>query len=269
MIQDRVKAHFESTASSWRDIYTQPDFYSRLYQDRRSAVLALVDQLNLREASLAVDLGCGPGLISVALAQRGFRVLAVDTVATMVAMTRQHADQSGWGRSISTAVCDVRHLGLAPCTSDLIVMAGVTEWLTSLQQPLNEIVRVMKPGSYLIVTGDNSWGLHAVLDPRLTPLFQSVKPLVGGLLEKLRLRSPAPHCRLRSVRELDRALRAAGLQLIQRSTFGFGPFSILNRSVLGDNLAYKLHVKLQRLSDRRPSILRAMGHVYIAIAKKL
>src|SRR2546429_4178898 len=56
--------------------------------------LGLVDELALPSGSHILEIGCGAGLTTIALAQRGFTVQAVDTVDRMVALTRQAATEA-------------------------------------------------------------------------------------------------------------------------------------------------------------------------------
>src|SRR6202166_5385981 len=70
--QKRVAEHFQQTAVEWRDLYYKHDLYALLYQERKSVVLSLVDRLGVTAEARALDIGCGPGLISLALAERGY-----------------------------------------------------------------------------------------------------------------------------------------------------------------------------------------------------
>ena len=54
-----------------------------------------------------LEVGCGAGFMSVALAERGFRVQAIDSVDAMVEQARQHAMESGTAELLSLGVGDV------------------------------------------------------------------------------------------------------------------------------------------------------------------
>jgi SAM-dependent methyltransferase len=263
-----VSAYFQVTAAAWRDIYAKTDLYSQIYQSRSSLVLALVDELALLPGARVLEVGCGPGLTTVALARREFTVLAIDAASSMLAMTRAFADCSGVGHRISTAMCDIRSMAAANDKFDLVVMVGVTEWLDSLQQPMSEIARVMKPGGHVVVTGDNSWSMHCVLDPALNPLLAPVKRKIRTVLRRLGWRDNLPVCHLRSVRQFQESIKAAGLRPVRYVTLGFGPFSVLNRKLVPDTIGSKLHRILQRWADRGVPVLRSMGHVCVAVAIK-
>lgn len=270
MLEQRTstKAYFETTALAWRDIYAKTDLYSHLYRQRRSIVLARVDELGVPDQSRVLEIGCGPGLTTVALAERGYSVLAVDTAVNMIAMTRALASESGVGRVVSTTLCDASRLGVRDETFDLVVVVGVTEWIQSLPKAMREFARVLKPGGHVIVTGDNSWALHCVLDPVLNPLLAPVKRGFKRICKALGLRATRPDCYLRSLRVLQSSLESEGLKSTKATTFGFGPFSIFKKKPLPDHLGFKLHRWLQNMADRGLPVLRWMGHVNVISALK-
>src|ERR1700751_1523146 len=72
----------------------------------------------LRQSSV-LDLGCGTGTLSCALAERGHQVTGVDPAAAMLAVARRkpHAEQVEWVESSAQAY-------KSPWRYDLIVMTG-------------------------------------------------------------------------------------------------------------------------------------------------
>ena len=264
--QNKANAHFQSTAPAWRDLYYKSDLYSLLYQERRNAVLSLVDGLGL-PAARVLEVGCGPGITSVELAMRGHTVCAIDTVQAMIEMTRKHAADSHMERLILPVMGDINGLSFADNTFDLVIVVGVTEWMASLAQPMREIARAVKPGGYLIVTGDNTWTLNFVLDPLRNPIAAPLKRWVHEALRRLG-RGPRAHCVLRSIAQLDASIVGAGLQMIRRTAMGFGPFTFLGWNLLSDSNGWRVHKRLQALADKDWPVLRSTGHIYLALAKK-
>jgi len=98
-----------------------------------------------------LDVGCGPGLIAVALAEQGLEVDAVDSVPEMIAMTRDLAAESNIGDRVRCKVSDVMRLPMEGERFDLALAVGVTEWLAAVDLGLQEMARVLKPGGLLIV----------------------------------------------------------------------------------------------------------------------
>ena len=63
-------------------------------------------------------------------------------------------------------------------------------------------------------------------------------------------------------------LRADGLVKLLGFTLGFGPFLLLSREVVPQELGLKLHSKLQHLADDGFPLLRTCGSQYVVLARK-
>ena len=97
----------------------------------------------------ALDLGCGTGRHTWALADAGARVWALDLTLEMIARARAKRD----GRDI----CWVRHalphaLPFRASTFDVVVLGLVAEHIDELQRLLEETARVLRPGGRCILS---------------------------------------------------------------------------------------------------------------------
>ncbi len=112
---------------------TQPDFY-----------LGLAAEVGARSV---VDLGCGTGLITRELAQRGYQVTGVDSAPAMVEVARSRPG----GERVRWVVGDAGRLGDAG--ADLAIMSGHVaqffvrddEWAAAL----TALRRALRPGGHL------------------------------------------------------------------------------------------------------------------------
>jgi SAM-dependent methyltransferase len=261
-----VAAHFDSHALDWKTIYDRRGVYETIHQQRRTRVLKLIDGLALPAGSRVLETGCGGGSLAVALAVRGHFVHATDVVAALVSFTQSLAVEAKAEDRIRTSIADIRDLSFPDKSFDLVVALGVLPWI---QPPLNpsvrEIARVLKPGGHMIATIDNRWRLNYILDP-----FAGGRRLLGNMVRRLRpARTPASACaHTSSARHFDSLLQAAGLRKLLSFTLGFGPFSLLSREVVSQELGLTLHSKLQRLADDGFPLLRMCGSQYVVLARK-
>lgn len=267
--QKAVTDLFESTAQRWRTLYTSGDIFGRIFQHRLSAVLSLVDQLALEANSEVLDVGCGAGLASVALAKRGHFVESLDVSPAMLKSTREHAIQAGVSQRVKARLGNVYDLAFPNETFHLVLAIGITAWLDSLEVPLDEIARVLKPGGHLIVSAANSRGLHLLLDPRLNPGLAPARKFLRRLLRLRRRRDATnePNFSFYSSQEFDALLARAGFRKLESLMFGFGPFSMFGRQLIPNLTGVCVDRWLQRLADKVPS-LKSTGRVYLVLARK-
>ena len=82
--QEQVNTYFLSTLDYWDAIYRESGVYQTIYQRRGTVALSLVDKLALPAGSRVLEVGCAQGLTTIAVAERGFFVEAVDAVPEMI-----------------------------------------------------------------------------------------------------------------------------------------------------------------------------------------
>ncbi len=142
-----------------------------------------------------VDLGCGGGLLSVPLAQRGARVLGVDLSARSLACAALHAPAGRCG----FVRADLTRTPFADATADLVLVSDVIEHVDDPAGALREAARLIRPGGALFVST-----LNRTLRARL---------LAVTIAESVRLVPPGTHDPRMFVRpvELREFARDAGL----------------------------------------------------------
>ncbi|MEX2114875.1 MAG: methyltransferase domain-containing protein [Pirellulales bacterium] len=98
-----------------------------------------------------LELGCGIGLVSVAAAAAGFRVLATDYYADALEFTAANAERNGVGE-IDTRLVDWRSLPDDLGAFDLVVAADVLYELPQAVLIAAALERALAPGGYGLVT---------------------------------------------------------------------------------------------------------------------
>jgi ubiquinone/menaquinone biosynthesis C-methylase UbiE len=267
--QSVVDAYFEARSSYWNDIYGGDDVTSLIVQQRSEIALSWVDQLGLPPGSTVLEVGCGAGLMAVALARGGLRVYATDTVTAMIELARTRAAESAVSHLVEVRKSDVHALEFEDATFDLVIALGVIPWLHSPSTAVHEMARVLKPGRALVASVNNAARLNYLLDPKLSPRLKGARRAVKKMLRmRSRNRSASAPSYLHSCEEFERLLNSACLFTEEGRTLGFGPFTFIGRRILPQGVGVDVHNRLQRLADRGFAGITSRGSQYIVVARK-
>jgi SAM-dependent methyltransferase len=271
--EDRVTwtEHFDSISDDWDETYQSGSLNALVFQQRSSLALDWIDQLSLPKGSRALDIGCGPGWASVALAERGYRVSSIDLAHAMIQTTRRNAVSAGKDDLVNVSIGDAQRMAFADGTFSIVIALGLLSYLELPEQGILEMARVTRPGGYVLFTSANPFSLPVFFDPRRNFLLQPLRVRVRDQLTATGLwRSKAPVVTPRrySSNRVDGFLQSAGLQKKRGATFGFGPFTVWHRQLFSEDSGKRLHSRLQALADRNTPVLRNAGRWYVVLAQK-
>lgn len=105
-------------------------------------------------SGLCVDLGGGPGMLGIRIAQASeLRVVVVDPLVDCIALAGQNIEEHGLGHRVSTEIGQAEALPFPEATVDLVVSRGSIYFWESQRQGLREILRVLRPGGWAFVGG--------------------------------------------------------------------------------------------------------------------
>lgn len=113
-------------------------YFHPLVAERIAAAVGATGRLGL-----AVDVGCGTGLSTLALAPLADRVLGLDPAASMVA-------QAPAGPGLAYAIAAGEALPLAPASCDLLTVSSALHWLAP-SRFFAEARRALRPGGHVAV----------------------------------------------------------------------------------------------------------------------
>lgn len=137
---------YDTHASRW---WTGETRWLRLLQNMVPARLAYFTPIVGDWCGKSVlDLGCGGGFMSEALAERGAHVIGVDPSGPAIAIARNHAEATGL--SIDYRVGAGESLPVAESSLDIVLCVDVLEHVRDLDAVIAEIRRVLKPGGLFL-----------------------------------------------------------------------------------------------------------------------
>jgi 2-polyprenyl-3-methyl-5-hydroxy-6-metoxy-1,4-benzoquinol methylase len=272
--QKLVDELFDIQATYWRDTYKEKDISDVIYQIRQAVALKYVDELSLPKTTRVLEIGCGAGLMTAALAKRGFLVEAIDHSQSMVDLTLEHAKQTGIVNQINVCTGDIHKLSYENRTFDLIIALGVIPWLHDFQKGLAEIARVITPCGHVILTMDNALRATTLFDPKTFPPAAWIRSSIRHKLVKAKLLSSwnpwinAPPYRQHSPKEFNRSLCKAGLTIMKSTSVGFGHFTFFGKRFFSNNVGIKIQQKLHQYANKEYPFFRSAGSQYIVLATK-
>jgi len=263
----RVERYFAANAVFWKDVYGRTDVFSGIIRRRQAIALKWIDGLHLEPRTPVLEVGCGAGSLSLALAQRGMTVQAIDSVPAMVVQTRRRVHDARLGQAVNVRVDDVHRLGFADASFSVVAAFGELPWLHSPSRAIDEMARVLKPGGWMVLSADNRARLPALLDPLRNPALDGIKRTTKAALHGSRA---SEGCRPRADRrkDVDRMLALAGLGKRASVSCGFGPLTFFWRRVLPERLESALEPRLQALADRGIPGMASAGWHYLVLAQK-
>jgi SAM-dependent methyltransferase len=126
----------------------------------------------------ALDVGCGPGMQTIALARRATRVVAVDTSTEYLAQLRERSRRQGLERRVDLVVADMADLPFAAGSFDLVWAEG-SAYVMGVDRALETWRRLLRNGGYLAFT-ELVW-LAAARPQPVERFFAEEYPAMSGV----------------------------------------------------------------------------------------
>jgi len=146
---DSTLAQFDvAGAERLEKIYLTPDVVQQ-----REQIFQLLD---VKPGMKALDIGCGPGLTSWALAQAVGGSGHVDAIDIAPPMLQLAARRCADAKQVAFHQADVLELPFADASFDVSLATQVYEYVADIDNALHELARVMKPDAQVLLV-DTDW----------------------------------------------------------------------------------------------------------------
>ncbi len=167
---DAIKRHWDIRSSEYNDFVVRGfalERERRAWQEHFTSILG-TGPLDI------LDVGCGPGIVSMQLADLGHRMTSVDLSDRMLEHAVRNAGDNGL--DIRFLQADAMALPFDDCSFDAVVSDYMLWTVPRPEKVMSEWFRVLRPGCRLAYT-DGDW----FNDPRMTPLRCGVSSLFARI----------------------------------------------------------------------------------------
>jgi 2-polyprenyl-3-methyl-5-hydroxy-6-metoxy-1,4-benzoquinol methylase len=183
---------------------------ARLMTERFRLTMSFIDR-HVREGVVAVDVGCGTGIFTVAMLRRGARVKAVDFAQSSLNLTKSLVEELVPEKSadVEYLLMDVSNQRLPD--SDVVLAMGVTPYLEKIGPFYDNILPTTKT-FYCLILDSRHWANR-----------------IRSVLTFLNVRNM--HWFSRS--EIDSILARYNWQLLERKSFASGYLDLVEKKTHG------------------------------------
>ena len=224
-------ARFDAIAARWWDPHGEMGALHAINPLRTRYIEHCAGGLR---GKVAVDVGCGAGLLSEALAARGAAVLGIDLATEVLEAARRHLQQS----KLAVAYREIAAEDLAaerPGAFDLVTCLEMLEHVPDPAAIVAATARLVKPGGTVVFSTINR-----------NPKAYALAIVAAEYLLNLVARGTHEYAKLIRPSELDRWARGAGLAVVEIRGMTYNPLTKAARLSDDCDVNYLMHC-------RRPS----------------
>ena len=154
LLENHGVAFHDQLADRWSELYSSPGF------QKRKAVFDEIVTKYVEAEQCWLDAGCGSGVLSQLLADRGANVLGIDASVPMLKFAKHNVSAgSAAGQINFQHVGTVENLKEVVGNFDGVLCSSVVEYVSSPELVLVEFRRKLRPGGILVISVPNKYSL--------------------------------------------------------------------------------------------------------------
>lgn len=280
--KQQVQTLFDESDYWQGRIYREPDHhFAQKIARRKVYAFEMIRRLPNLQLGSALDIGCGPGLYVEELITMGFDVYGMDNSPQMLKKCKEFLEKNNRATSAHLSLADIEELPFENEKFDLVLCIGVLDYLLTDEIALAEILRIMKPGGYFLLSISNQWNfsdLGYIMRRKFYSLFgrnSTSHPFESQPLNtptatwKLKHQSAEYHLRQYNLRKFERLMREFHFQLADAMTFGFQFRTLRRLNIFPESILTSLEVFLEKnLWKFHIPYFSYSGETYTALFRK-
>ena len=136
----------EAARTSFENCFKEGDFYNRQTRDEKH-LEKILDTINVSDGMKILDLGCGSGYLTFAIAGRNgnVHVTGLDIVAETLKKNKSEANERGI-KNLTFTAYDGLHFPFEDGFYDMVVTRYALHHFPEIKKSINEVSRVLKKG---------------------------------------------------------------------------------------------------------------------------
>lgn len=254
-----VGNYFSTKIKYWDVVYTKEaknKFINIHMQHRMEQILSVIDNYAANGSLNILDVGCGTGVYMSELLKRKHNVFGFDISKGMVKEASKRI--INYKNTNTLTICsDVDNIPFPDSYFNVVICAGVMEYLPDEISALNEMKRVLKSEGILIFTLPNKLKLKNLLDPyyflvRIWKYFYHKLPFrkKKKIINNLRNFSTNEefYNKRYTKKFIDKLIRVIEGEVISVVPLGYGPFTFWRKEFLPLNVSLKINSALEKFT---------------------
>ncbi len=176
--KEKVREFFDEDSVRYEtDRYTSE--YSNCHQYsylvRMEHVLGLLQE----EGKKVLDIGCGPGIYTQELIERGHTITSIDIAPGMIERaSKKFSDAIGQDR-VSFRVGEIYDLDGMQGYFDVIMCIGVISYIPEIKKFLKQLTSLLKPGGYAVIQISKKYSPKSFDEEIVYPSIQRIKKIIA------------------------------------------------------------------------------------------
>ena len=143
---DNFKVHYREFAKTYDELR---DFRNKTTAKYSSSQVSWVCE-QFSNVEEIVELGCGTGKFTIALAKMGKKIIAVDASEEMLAIVKNKAENEGVSEMIELRLGDIENIDLKNECCDAVLSIAVIRHFESENKAISELSRIIRPGGVMV-----------------------------------------------------------------------------------------------------------------------